>query len=94
MQNKNDIFYPCVDCKNKIAWPDSKVVQSHPINRGFKRNYTVWTKHCEIDDTLYEVDTRVGITIMMVYMMETIMTLLMMMILTIKSYSVTSNHMC
>jgi hypothetical protein len=26
-QNKNDIFCPCVDCENKIAWPDSKVVQ-------------------------------------------------------------------
>jgi hypothetical protein len=59
-QNKNDIFYPCVDCENKIAWPDSKVVQLHLIKRGFKRNYTVWTKHGEIDDTLHEVDTRVG----------------------------------
>jgi hypothetical protein len=44
-QNKNDIFYPCVDCENKIACPDSQVVQSHLIKRGFKRNYTVWTKH-------------------------------------------------
>jgi hypothetical protein len=25
-QNKNDIFYPHVDCENKIAWPDYKVV--------------------------------------------------------------------
>jgi hypothetical protein len=25
-QNKNDIFYPYVDCENKIAWPDPKVV--------------------------------------------------------------------
>jgi hypothetical protein len=25
-QNKNDIFCPCVDCENKIAWLDSKVV--------------------------------------------------------------------
>jgi hypothetical protein len=58
--NKNDIFCPCVDCKNKIVWPDSKVVQSHLIKRGFKRNYTVWTKHGEIDDTLHEVDTGVG----------------------------------
>jgi hypothetical protein len=59
-QNKNDTFYPCVDCENKIAWPDSKVVQSPLIKRGFKRNYTVWTKHGEIDDTLLEVDTGVG----------------------------------
>jgi hypothetical protein len=22
-QNKNDIFCPCVDCENKITWPDS-----------------------------------------------------------------------
>jgi hypothetical protein len=59
-QNKNNIFCPCVDCENKIASPDSKVVQSHLIKRGFKRNYTVWTKHGEIDDTLHKVDTGVG----------------------------------
>jgi hypothetical protein len=40
-QNKNSIFYPCADYKNKIAWPDPKVVQSHLIKRGFKRNYTL-----------------------------------------------------
>jgi hypothetical protein len=57
---KNVIFYSCVDCENKIAWPDSKVVQSHLIKRGFKRNYIVWTKHGEIDDTLHEVDIGVG----------------------------------
>jgi hypothetical protein len=56
-QNKNDIFCPYVDYENKIAWPDSKVVQSHLIKRGFKRNYTVWIKHGEIDDILHEVDT-------------------------------------
>jgi hypothetical protein len=59
-QNKNDIFCPCVDYKNKIMWPDSKIVQSHLNNRGFKRNYTVWIKHSEIDDTLHKVDTGVG----------------------------------
>jgi hypothetical protein len=59
-QNKSDIFYPCVDYENKIVWLDSKVVQSHLIKRDFKRNYTVWTKHGEIDDTLHEVDTGVG----------------------------------
>jgi hypothetical protein len=59
-QNKNDIFYPCVDCENKVARPDSKVVQSHLIKRCFKWNYTVWTKHGEKDDTLHEVDTGVG----------------------------------
>jgi hypothetical protein len=59
-QNKNNIFCPCVNCENKIAWSDSKVVQSHLIKRGFKRNYTVWTKHGDIDDTLHEVDTWVG----------------------------------
>jgi hypothetical protein len=59
-QNKNDIFCPCVDCENKIAWPDPKVVQSHLIKRGFKRNYTLWTKHGEIDNTLHEVDIEVG----------------------------------
>jgi hypothetical protein len=59
-QNKNDIFCSCVDCENKIAWLDPKVVQSHLIKRGFKRNYTLWTKHGEIDDTLHEVETGVG----------------------------------
>jgi hypothetical protein len=32
-QNKNNIFCPCVNCENKNAWPDSKVVQSHLIKR-------------------------------------------------------------
>jgi hypothetical protein len=59
-QNKNAIFCPCVYCENKIALPDSKLVQSHLIKRGFARNYTMWTKHGEIDDTLHEVDTGVG----------------------------------
>jgi hypothetical protein len=59
-QNKNDIFCHCIDYENKIAWADCKVVQSHLIKRGFKRNYTVWTKHGEIDDTLHKVDTGVG----------------------------------
>jgi hypothetical protein len=58
-QNKNDIFCPCVDCENKIAWPDPKVIQSHLFKRGFKRNYTLWTKHGEIDDTVHEVNTEV-----------------------------------
>jgi hypothetical protein len=51
---------PCVDRENKTAWPNSKVVQSHLINRGFKRNYTIWTKYGDIDDTLHEADTGVG----------------------------------
>jgi hypothetical protein len=59
-QKKNDIFCPCVDCENKIAWLDSKVVQLHLIMRGFKRNYTVWTKHVKIDDILHAVNTGVG----------------------------------
>jgi hypothetical protein len=59
-QNKNDIFCPCVDSENKIVWSDSKVVQSHLIKRGFKRNYTIWIKHGDIDDTLHEVDIGVG----------------------------------
>jgi hypothetical protein len=40
-QNKTDILCSCVDCENKIAWLDSRVVQSHLVKRGFKRNYTV-----------------------------------------------------
>jgi hypothetical protein len=55
-QNKNDIFCPGVDCENKIAWPNSNVVQSDL----FKRNYIVWIKHGEIDDTLHKADIGVG----------------------------------
>jgi hypothetical protein len=51
------IYFVLVLTENKIVWPDSKVVQSHLIKRGFKRNYTVWIKHGEIDDALHEVDT-------------------------------------
>jgi hypothetical protein len=40
-QNINVIFCPCFDCENKIAWSDSKVVQSHLIKKGFERNYTI-----------------------------------------------------
>ncbi len=40
----------------KIAWLDSKVVQSHLIKRGFKKSYTIWTTHGEIDNALLEVD--------------------------------------
>jgi hypothetical protein len=43
-----------------LTWSDSKVVQSHLSKRGFKRNYTIWTKYGEIDDTLHEVDIGVG----------------------------------
>jgi hypothetical protein len=55
-EKKSDIFYPCVDCDNKIAWPDSKVVKSHLIKRGFKKSYIIWTAHDEIDNALLEVD--------------------------------------
>jgi hypothetical protein len=55
-EKKSDIFYPCVDCDNKIAWSDSKVVKSHLIKRGFKKSYTIWTTHGEIDNALLEVD--------------------------------------
>jgi hypothetical protein len=33
------------------------VVKSHLIKRGFKKNYTIWTTHGEIDDALLEVNT-------------------------------------
>jgi hypothetical protein len=42
------------------VWSDSKVVKSHLIRRGFKKSYTIWTAHGEIDDALLEVDTGVG----------------------------------
>jgi hypothetical protein len=44
-------------------------------------HYMKWTHELEI-------------TILMMYLKETSMTLLIMMILTIKSYSVMSNHRC
>jgi hypothetical protein len=34
------------------------VVKSHLIKRGFRKSYTIWTTHGEIDDALLEVDTR------------------------------------
>jgi hypothetical protein len=55
-EKKSDIFCPCVDCDNKIAWSDSKVVKSNLIKRGFKKSYTIWTSHGEIDNALLEVD--------------------------------------
>jgi hypothetical protein len=55
-RKKSDIFCPCVDCDNKIAWSDSKVVKSHLIKRGFKKICTIWTTHGEIDNALLEVD--------------------------------------
>ncbi len=57
-EKKTDIFCPCVDYENKIAWSDSKVVKSHLIKRAFKKNYTIWTAHGEIDDALLKVNTR------------------------------------
>jgi hypothetical protein len=56
-QKKTNIFCPYVDCENKIAWLNSKVVKSHLIKRGFKKSYTIWTAHGKIDDALLEVDT-------------------------------------
>jgi hypothetical protein len=81
---------------------DSKVVKSHLIKRGFKKSYTIWTTYGEIDDALLEVtQEELEMTIlmigMMMYLMEMIMALMMMMmifILIMKSYCVTSNHMC
>jgi hypothetical protein len=55
-EKKSDIFCPCVDCDNKIAWSDSKVIKSHLIKRGFNKSYTIWTSHGEIDNALLEVD--------------------------------------
>jgi hypothetical protein len=55
-EKKSDIFCSCVDCDNKIAWSDSKVVKSHLIKRGFKKSYTIWISHGEIDNALLEVD--------------------------------------
>jgi hypothetical protein len=56
IEKKSDIFCPCVDCDNKIAWSNSKVAKSHLIKRGFKKSYTIWTANGEIDNALLEVD--------------------------------------
>jgi hypothetical protein len=55
-EKKSNIYCPCVDCDNKIAWSDSKVVKSHLIKRGFKKSYTIWASYGEIDNALLEVD--------------------------------------
>jgi hypothetical protein len=55
IEKKSDIFCPCVDCDNKITWLDSKVVKSHLIKRGFKKSYTIWIAHGEIDNALLQV---------------------------------------
>jgi hypothetical protein len=55
-EKMSDIFCPCVDCDNKIAWSDSKVVKSHLIKRGFKKSYTIRIAHGEIDNALLDVD--------------------------------------
>jgi hypothetical protein len=39
------------------VWSDSKVVKSHLIMRGFKKNYTICIANGEIDDALLEVNT-------------------------------------
>jgi hypothetical protein len=54
-EKKFDIFYHCVDCDNKIAWSDSKVVKSHLIKRGFKKSYTIWIAHDVIDNALHDI---------------------------------------
>jgi hypothetical protein len=69
-QNKNDIFYPCVDCENKIAWPDSKVVQSHEVDTGVRDNNfdgvfngddhdTVVDHNFDYEELLYHVEPHV-----------------------------------
>jgi hypothetical protein len=55
-EKKSDIFCPCVYCDNNIVWLDSKVIKSQLIKRGFKKRYTIWTSHGEIDSALLEVD--------------------------------------
>jgi hypothetical protein len=55
-EKKYDILCPCVVYDNKITWSNSNVVKSHLIKRGFKKSYTIWTAHGEIDNALLEVD--------------------------------------
>jgi hypothetical protein len=38
---RKGVIYFVVDCDNKIAWSDSKVVKSLLIKRGFKKSYTI-----------------------------------------------------
>ena len=44
---RQEIYCPCVDCKNKKLWTDTLVIKSHLVRRGFLENYTRWTKHGE-----------------------------------------------
>jgi hypothetical protein len=58
--SRNFIWLPFTPPLVALSGP-SNVVKSHLIKRGFKKSYTIWTTHGEIDDALLEVDTeRVG----------------------------------
>jgi hypothetical protein len=56
IERKSLRYFVSVYCDNKITWLDSKVVKSHLIKSGFKKSYTIWTAHGEIDNALLEVD--------------------------------------
>ena len=55
-QRKDDIFCPCIDYDNKLAWVDTTVITRHLIKWGFKKNYTIWTEHGELS-TCHVLDT-------------------------------------
>jgi hypothetical protein len=51
------IYCPCCDCRNERFFPgqnSSLQIQAHLIIRGYKPNYTCWTKHGEEQNVLHE----------------------------------------
>ncbi|XP_065850143.1 uncharacterized protein [Euphorbia lathyris] len=47
---KKNIVCPCIDCNLSRGYDDISDVNDQLIRRGFKQNYTIWTRHGEMDD--------------------------------------------
>jgi hypothetical protein len=48
-QLNNYICCPCVDCNNEKQFSNIEKIREHLIRRGFKPDYTCWSKHGEDD---------------------------------------------
>ncbi|KAL6630954.1 hypothetical protein ACP70R_028294 [Stipagrostis hirtigluma subsp. patula] len=48
---REEIFCPCVNCKNEVMWPNPNEIRGHLIKRGFIKDYTVWSFHGESSGT-------------------------------------------
>jgi len=43
----NDIYCPCVDCRNHIVCLDPNTIRPHLVRRDFIENYEIWDHHGE-----------------------------------------------